>query len=177
MDKRKTLLYGALVVIAFFYGGDAAFRKLYEEPMANGQARLLALQAELNKGAQQLEYLSRSVDALDELQQRALPRNLELARSAYQGWLVQIVQDAKLQQPRVDSGDPVARTSRWIRTIPASDWSSCCTTRPARSSSPTVLCRRRCRRTQSVFTREAPWASWTTTAPGVCSSRVSGAGA
>jgi hypothetical protein len=46
---------------------------------------------------------------LTKYESRSLPGNVEIARSLYQAWLVELVEEVRMLNPSVKSGDPVAR--------------------------------------------------------------------
>ena len=112
LTSRQKLLYGAVIVIGALYVSDIGYRKLYQEPMADAERQVTALRDRLNKQKVANAKAKRVGDQVERLQQIALPRDLELARSSYQAWLLQLVHDCELGGPRVDSGDPSSLTYR-----------------------------------------------------------------
>ncbi|MCA9262260.1 MAG: hypothetical protein KDA60_00365 [Planctomycetales bacterium] len=106
---RTRLLYGTLASLVGLYGLDAGVRKWYDEPTQQLQTRIDRLHGDIEKADDQLLALRHAPDTLEQFQQRSLPRDLELARSEYQKWLVQLVESAQLSQARVDSTAPVTR--------------------------------------------------------------------
>lgn len=115
LDKftpRQKLLYGAVTIIGVLYVGDVGYRKLYEEPIANAEQQATGLRDRLEKQKVANAKAKRAGDKLEQLQQMALPRDLELARSSYQAWLLQLVNDCQLGTPKVDSADPTSLAYR-----------------------------------------------------------------
>ena len=103
---RQKLLYGALAVIGVLYVGDVGYRKLYEEPIQNADRKFSGINERLKKQKLSNAKAKQAVKQVDKLQVIALPRNLEMARSTYQSWLLQLVNDCQLDAPKVDSSSP-----------------------------------------------------------------------
>ncbi len=108
--NRRIILYGALAVTAVLYVGDVGYRRLYEEPVRSAEEQAAALRERLRKQRLAIAKAKQAVQSLDQFQQRALPRNLELARSGYQSWLLEVVKKCNLAAAKVDSGDPQTRS-------------------------------------------------------------------
>ncbi len=109
---RRIVLYGALAVMAVLYVGDIGYRRFYVEPIRTAENQSAGLRQQLQERRIAIAKAKQAVQSLDDLQQHALPRNLELARSDYQAWLLEVVKQCKLSAPKVDSGDPVTRAYR-----------------------------------------------------------------
>ncbi len=112
LETRQKILYGALVLILLLYVGDAGFRRLYEEPLAAAEQRSLALQNKRNSLRKEVAEGKRTVKLLNELRKQSLPRELELARSEYQNWVLQLAHKSELRQIGVDATEPARRTSK-----------------------------------------------------------------
>lgn len=110
-DTRRRLLYGALVIILALYIFDAGYRRLYQEPVRTAAARANALREDITSKKLEIAKAKRATQILPELQQRALPYNLERARSSYQSWLLSLVEKSNLVTPKVDSGEPVTHAA------------------------------------------------------------------
>lgn len=108
-EKRKMILYGLLALVVVGYAFDVGVRKFYDEPLAEREARLTKLQRDLSTSRKRLASLKNAPRELEALQARSLPRDLELARAAYQNWLLELVQEVELQQPKVDASEPAPR--------------------------------------------------------------------
>ena len=109
---RRTTLYGALAVMAVLYVGDIGYRRFYAEPISSAENQSAGLRQQLQEQKIAIAKAKQAVQLLDDLQRHALPHNLELARSSYQAWLLEVVKQCKLTAPKVDSGDPVTRANR-----------------------------------------------------------------
>lgn len=111
IDWRRRLLYGAAVLVLGLYFLDVGYRRYYEEPIRAAESRKTALQKQIRKGKLELAKAKRATQILPELQQRALPYDLERARSSYQSWLLSLVEKSSLSAPKVDSGEPITHAA------------------------------------------------------------------
>ena len=102
---RKLLLYGGLAVMAVIFAGDSGMRKFVDQPLDLAERRQTVLRKNIKTRQQQLQEATQSLDVLDQLRERSLPSNSELARSRYQAWLLDLIEQAGLKGPNVDSGD------------------------------------------------------------------------
>jgi hypothetical protein len=109
MLDRKNILYVMLGIVGVAFLLDTGVRKFYDEPHEQREARLNQLQAEITKQEDQLDALRLAPKVLAELNERSLPANLELARANYQNWLLELISQTRLEQPKVDAGQPTAR--------------------------------------------------------------------
>lgn len=71
------------------------------------QTQLDALALELQNKQLRTAQLTLTLERYADWEQRALPRDRELARSLYQNWLVATLADAKLANVQVDPGRPI----------------------------------------------------------------------
>ena len=108
--KRNRWLLGALGLIVAFYVGDLGYRKLFEEPAQKNERVKELLGKKLKSTQQELVRSAKVVEQLEQLEQKSLPWDAEMARARYQDWLLQLAKDAKLTSTSVDSGEPVAVT-------------------------------------------------------------------
>jgi hypothetical protein len=81
--------------------------RYYFRPKATEERMAAALEKRLSENRLQLRRLSNRLARRDELEERALPADLELAGSAYQSWLINLVSSLGLIGPNVDSTSPV----------------------------------------------------------------------
>ena len=109
MDKsRKRLLLGAVALLALLYTGDLVYRHGVEGPRANAARQRIKLEKRIRSTRLALAKGKQAATRLEQLESQSLPWNIEVARSEYQAWLLQRVQQAKLQNPHVDSSEPIA---------------------------------------------------------------------
>ncbi|NUQ66571.1 MAG: hypothetical protein HUU20_29260 [Pirellulales bacterium] len=110
IDKyRKYILYGALGTMLLFYAGDWLLQNALEGPLQARRDKVAQLEADIEKREGQLLQAREIRKQLDALAARSLPANVEVARSLYQGWLLELVNYVELAGPNVDSGEPVGR--------------------------------------------------------------------
>jgi len=103
---RNRLLLAALAVVGACFFGDMGYRKLYEEPANAARRKKDQVNKQLNAAKLELARATRVSQELENLEQRSLPWDPQMARSRYQAWLLQLVKDARLTGTTVDSGEP-----------------------------------------------------------------------
>jgi hypothetical protein len=106
VDRRQRLLIVVLGLALTGVLADQAYRRLYEQPLQNAQQRVARLQKELDEGQRNARRQQHRLPDLDELKNRSLPRNLELAVTEYRSWLLQTLEGSGLEQTSLDSGTP-----------------------------------------------------------------------
>lgn len=108
--KRNRWLIAALGIIVLLYFGEMGYRKFYEEPTRQNEQRKEQLTKNIKQAKLELAKSKRAARQLEQLEQKSLPWNPDMARSRYRDWLVQLAEDSKLESIRVDSGEPVSVT-------------------------------------------------------------------
>ena len=106
-DKRTRTLLLVLGSIGVLYTGDLAYRSWIESPRQEAERQKSRLEKRIRATKLSLAKSKRIAADLEQLEGQSLPWDLEVARSSYQSWLLQLVQRAKLQTPNVDSSEPV----------------------------------------------------------------------
>lgn len=106
-DKRTRLLVLVLGAIGVLYAGDLAYRSWIESPRKEAERQKTRLEKRIRADKLSLAKSKRIAADLEQLESQSLPWDLEVARSSYQSWLLQLVQRAKLQTPNVDSTEPM----------------------------------------------------------------------
>jgi hypothetical protein len=109
MKYRKPILVAALMVMALFYAGDWLLRNQFEGPLESSHKRTARLQEEIAARQRDLEKARKAAKTLDRFKAQSLPSNPEVARSLYQGWLLELVGQVGLTNPKVDSSEPLNR--------------------------------------------------------------------
>ena len=107
---RNVWLLSALGLIVLAFLGEMGYRRFYEEPLARNEQVKEQLKKRLKSSKLDLAKAKQVVDQLEQLEQKSLPWNAEMARARYQAWLLQLAQETKLVSTSVDAGDPVAVT-------------------------------------------------------------------
>jgi hypothetical protein len=106
LDRRRLLLF----VLGLLVGGyllNMLVDRLYVQPLAAESKSAANLQKRISELQQKVKRLTAKVPQRDELEDRALPAELELATSSYQTWLINLVSSLGLGNPNVDSTSPV----------------------------------------------------------------------
>lgn len=106
MNRRTLLLMAGAGLVALFYVGDMAYRSLIEEPMKRDEAQLDKLKKNLVKAQDAQLEAKKAGRKLEAYLEHSLPADPELARSAYQDWLLKLVQTRGLENASVDPGQP-----------------------------------------------------------------------
>ncbi|NLY00454.1 MAG: hypothetical protein GXY83_30535 [Rhodopirellula sp.] len=111
IDKyRKHILYGILAAMFLFYLGDWFLQNAVEQgPLQDRRNTIAGLESDIEKRESRLLRAREIGKQLTVLQARSLPSDVEIARSLYQGWLLELVNYVELSAPNVDSGNPLSR--------------------------------------------------------------------
>ncbi len=115
--KRNRWLLAALSAVILFFVGDLGYRKFLVGPRQQNERLKEQLDKRIKTAQLELKKAKQATEQLEQLEQKSLPWDAEMARSRYQDWLLQLAKEAKLTGTSVDSGDPVAvtQTSRTSR--------------------------------------------------------------
>lgn len=103
---RKQILLGVLGAIGLLVGGDWLVRTVLQGPLDQAHQRGARYQREIEKRENALKAIRQAGEQLAEWEKESLPSNPEAARSLYQAWLLELVDDCKFQGPSVNSGEP-----------------------------------------------------------------------
>lgn len=106
MNQRTKFLLIAMSVVAVFWLGDLGYRNLIEGPAAVRERELNRVEKSLNDTKQTIANSAGAIDQLEMLERISLPYDSELARAAYQDWILDLVQQAKLTNASVDASQP-----------------------------------------------------------------------
>ncbi|HAC92132.1 MAG TPA: hypothetical protein DCF63_16125 [Planctomycetaceae bacterium] len=106
MNRRtKWLILGAAVVFGLYFA-DGLYRSQIEQPTAQLNAELDRLTKELSDSRDAQHQAKKSSQRLVSYHQRALPYDPQLARSAYQDWLLKLVEKHSVKSSAVDASQP-----------------------------------------------------------------------
>ncbi len=106
-NNRRRLL---LVVLGLVVGGyfvNQLVDRFYLQPLAAETRQANTLSKRLRENKKELDRLLKKIPRRDDLEQRSLPSNIELASSLYQAWLLNMVTQLGLTNPTVDSSSPI----------------------------------------------------------------------
>lgn len=106
MNQRTKLLLIAMGIVATLWFGDMGYRNLVEGPAEARKRDLNRVEKSLNDAKQSVIDTAGAVDDLELLERISLPYDPELARAAYQDWLLDLVQKSKLTGANVDASQP-----------------------------------------------------------------------
>jgi hypothetical protein len=109
MKRREKILASGLGLVLALAAGDALYEAAWAHPRSTRQNRSEKLHADIAKRLNELRALRRSAKQLDAWRRRSLPHDVAVARSLYQAWLLELVSQAGLDAPHVDSANPVSQ--------------------------------------------------------------------
>lgn len=108
-NVRKRLAYVVLGAVVLYFCGDFALRTYVDGPLEQRQARKEQLQKKIKKQKKELAESKLALQTLETFEQRSLPSDLEVARTAYRTWLLDLVGRAQFHTAHVDSSPPSSR--------------------------------------------------------------------
>lgn len=106
MMNRKTILLAVLGLILAFYAGQWLLNTLLTGPLQTRNNKTQSLKNEIEKRNKELAQARKAGKKLVEWQRQSLPSDTEVARSLYQGWLLELVGHVGLSDPNVNSSEP-----------------------------------------------------------------------
>ena len=108
--RYRTLgLAAALFVMIAYFGGEWLIDHLIQGPIEAARSRRTQLERDVQQRETSLQRLREASKLLTRWEDQSLPADTEAARSLYQAWLVELVDDVGLAGPSVASSEPVAR--------------------------------------------------------------------
>lgn len=109
MKKRERALAIAVGALAAVYVGNWLFEQALTGPVRERELTIQRIRKNIASKERTLRDARRAVQQLDQWNQKSLPSDVELARSLYQQWLLELVEQVGFEQPNVDSGEVTAR--------------------------------------------------------------------
>jgi hypothetical protein len=106
---RQHILAGILLAMAAYFGGEWLLERLIQGPLNDARDRRERLLQDIEKRESGLARIRAAGKLLAKWEDQSLPADTEVARSLYQAWLVELVDDVGLTSPSVTSSEPVAR--------------------------------------------------------------------
>ena len=106
MNRRTKFLLMAMSAVATLWLGDLGYRNLIEGPATDRERELSRVEKSLNETKETIAQTANAMDQLELLERISLPFDPELARAAYQDWLLDLVQQAELTNASVDASQP-----------------------------------------------------------------------
>lgn len=115
---RPYILAAVFGGILLYFGGEWVLEML-QGPIERASQKTERLKQEIKKREDELARARRAAKQLAVWETQSLPADIEVARSLYQAWLVELVDEVKLDDPSVNSGEPVSRQGMY-HTLPFS---------------------------------------------------------
>ncbi len=115
MPRRQKLLLALVASILVAYLADMAYRRLYVQPSLRAQQNGQTLRKRLHEDKLKVRQEQLKLKQLEDLQQRSLPSDLDLAVSSYRSWLLQLIEQSGLQRTSVDSSPPLRQGNLYNR--------------------------------------------------------------
>ncbi len=100
---RKYILAGVFVLLLVGYGGDWLLQRAVRAPVETRRATAARLQQRIRTKQAEWQAILADAKRLELWQAQSLPSDPQLARSLYQGWLVQLAQHVGLTDATFDS--------------------------------------------------------------------------
>jgi hypothetical protein len=116
MKHRKAILAGVLALMALWYASGWLW-SLVTDPIAGLRQKQESLQKDIEKRRLELAEGRKAAKQLAAWAKRSLPADPQVARSAYQAWLLELVNRIGLTRPAVDSTQPSDRGGHYSITF------------------------------------------------------------
>lgn len=101
---RNRLVYLLIGVAGLYFGGDYVKTTYYDAPLKKRIDARNDLKKKIKAQKKELATAQAAVERLELFREFSLPSEVELARSIYRAWLLDLVQKSGFQAPHVDSG-------------------------------------------------------------------------
>jgi len=105
---RTVGLAVVLVVMVVYFGGEWTIDQFIQGPVQAARSRRTQLERDIQQRETSLQRLREAGKVLALWEDQSLPADTEAARSLYQAWLVELVDDVGLSGPSVTSSEPTA---------------------------------------------------------------------
>ena len=106
---RKHLLTAVMLAMAAWFGGQWAVERMIQGPLEEERRVTERLKDDIKQREEGLARIREAGKLLDIWQDQSLPSDPEVARSLYQAWLIELIDDIGLASPSVTSSEPVLR--------------------------------------------------------------------
>jgi hypothetical protein len=105
---RQPALLAVMITMAAYFGGKWLLDNVIEGPMDEARETTVQLKKQIKSRYDALIKLQAASKVVSGWQGQSLPSDTDAARSLYQAWLVELVDDVKLLNPSVNSSEPVS---------------------------------------------------------------------
>lgn len=106
---RKFILLGILGLMVLYFACDWLWRNVIDAPLAARRSLMEKLQKDIKVREQMLARARSDRALVMAWEARSLPANPEVARSLYQGWLLELISHVGFTSPSVNSGSASGR--------------------------------------------------------------------
>jgi len=106
---RTAGLAAVMLLMVAYFGGEWLVDQVIQGPLETARNRRAQLERDIEKRETSLQRLREAGKLLARWEDQSLPADAETARSLYQAWLVELVDQVGLSSPSVTSSEPVAR--------------------------------------------------------------------
>ncbi len=106
---RPYILGAAFAALLLYFGGEWVLENVLQGPIENARQRNESLEKQKKDKEEDLQRAHQATEFLVRWESQSLPSDLESARWLYQAWLVELVEDVGLDNPAVNSGQPISR--------------------------------------------------------------------
>jgi len=106
---RKLGLAALLLAMIAYFGGEWLIERVIQGPLEVARNRRTQLERDIQQRETSLQRLREASKLLAQWEDQSLPADTEVARSLYQAWLVELVDDVGWASPSIASSEPVAR--------------------------------------------------------------------
>ncbi|REK11446.1 MAG: hypothetical protein DWQ37_14280 [Planctomycetota bacterium] len=109
MNTREKILASAVGAMGVLFGGNWAYQSYYVQPLDERRSEVNRLREDIGQRELDMARFRKANEKLKDWQAQSLPSDIEVARSEYQAWLVELVEGAEFLSPNVDSSEPLTR--------------------------------------------------------------------
>jgi len=95
------------VAMVLYFGGTWLADRWIQGPLEAAQRDTERLKRDIKQREEALAKIRAAGKLLEQWEEQSLPADTEVARSLYQAWLVELVDDVELSNPSVTSSEPV----------------------------------------------------------------------
>lgn len=103
MQKREKILAAVVGLLLVAVGGNWLFERTLQGPLEEKRATVERLKREIDGKTDQLRQARQAGRLLDEWNKQSLPSDEKRANQVYTAWLLELVERAGFDQPKVDS--------------------------------------------------------------------------
>ncbi|MBX7165151.1 MAG: hypothetical protein K1X74_02265 [Pirellulales bacterium] len=115
MQKREKILAGLVGVTLLVAVGPSVFDTVLQQPLDQRRDKIAKLENDIAKKTRLIDRAKAANRRLQAWEEQSLPTDTARARSAYQNWLLELVENAGFGRPNVDSGEIVNKPGTYAK--------------------------------------------------------------